>query len=122
MQAFHQTLIQSALTRLGLDQAQILLWTADERLADVVRTMAGTDVVRVSLSGGWQGWVLIRDAVPPRRRCPHDSRARKMIRPSAASPVTRPRSTSRSSRPIVSAITGQTCAGVRCLSMRVARS
>jgi hypothetical protein len=116
------TEIQDALRRIGRSDVQVLLWTREKRMAVLVCHRAGIHMIPVRLADGWRGWVLVRGA-GQRYQCDVPSRAgRNMRRPSIRSHTASPRTSSRSSRPIVSAITAQTCSGLRCRSRRVARS
>lgn len=109
--------IQDALRRRGRPDAQVLLWTHEQRMARLVCNRAGVSMIPVRLADGWHGWVIVRG-----ESAPHCRAARYTTRPSTGTVTTAPRSASRSSRPIVSAITGQTCSGLRCRNRRVASS
>jgi hypothetical protein len=52
--------IQAALSRLGWPEARPEMWTSDRRLASLVRSRAGVQMVHVCLADGVSGWVLVR--------------------------------------------------------------
>lgn len=120
-EALRYSEIEAALHRLGRPNVEVLLWTREARLASLVRSRAGVDVVRLQLNDGWFGWVLIRSGTP-RRHCHPRPAWRYTRRSSTRSVIASPDSTSRSSTPMVSAIALQMYSGFRCFRRRVARS
>jgi len=120
-EALRYSEIEAALHRLGRPNVEVLLWTREARLASLVRSRVGVDVVRLQLNDGWFGWVLIR-AGGPRRSCHPRPRRWNTRQPSTRSATASPDSPSTSSTPIVSAITLQMYSGFRCFRRRVARS
>lgn len=114
--------IQNALRQRGQCDAQVLLWTQEQRMARLVCHRAGVSMIALRLDDGWRGWVIVRgDSGAP--QCRSAARARRYtISPEDRSATASPLSLSRSRRPMVSAITGHTCSGLRCRKRRVARS
>jgi hypothetical protein len=114
--------IRDALRQRGQCDAQVLLWTQEQRMARLVCHRAGVSMIPLRLDDGWRGWVIVRgDSGRPQCRAALDAR-RYSVRPETVSATASPLSASRSSRPMVSAITGHTCSGLRCRKRRVARS
>jgi hypothetical protein len=52
--------IEDALIQRGIPGTQLVLWTSDERVADLVRERTGVEMIAVHLADGRSGWVLLR--------------------------------------------------------------
>jgi hypothetical protein len=52
--------IEAALLQRGIPGTQLVLWTAEAHVAELVRARTGVEMISVHLADGRSGWVLLR--------------------------------------------------------------